>query len=68
MAKVENLDRLCVLKDLYKDLCRTQDEEVQRVEIKVPSGTIILPKDMYNDIVHLCSDKLGMLIDEIEKL
>ena len=68
MANVENLDTLVKLAEVYKSLVRIKKEETLRVEIKLPSGTILLPKDMYEDIKNVCLSKLNDLTEEIEKL
>jgi len=68
MANVENLDTLVKLAEVYKSLVRIKKEETLRVEIKLPSGTILLQKDMYEDIKNVCLSKLKDLTEEIEKL
>ena len=68
MAKIENLDTLSELTVLYKKLLRVKREEMLRVEIKLPSGTVTLPKDMLGDIRLLCLKKLSDVTKQIENL
>ena len=68
MAKVENLNQLAILRDVYYDLLRIDKEAIECVEVKVSSGTVLLPKTTYDKIKEICHIELEATINKIEEL
>ena len=69
MAKIENLDRLIQLRNLYEALSTIEKGFITNVRLTISSGdAILLPEDMFDAVHGVCCDKLTEVIKEIEEL